>query len=134
MPDTDATLDGLPRTVRATPGRRHEDVELRGLMRNRWAKRLGAVLVSLAMFWLGNLKGEWDRIPSASWTGQVNAALATVDDSRFKLVQLDARVGALQQAIEANSMADQQAKAEVLGQLRDLRGDLQKWFQQARTR
>ena len=116
---------------RARQGRRKDDRDFHRLFSNRWARRIGAVLGIVAAYWIGQTKDEWSRIPSPSWTRQVEQSMLTVERSRGELIELNVRVGALQQAIEENGLADRATREAITTDIRELREDLKRWFHQA---
>ena len=121
-----------PYTIpRASQGRRKDDRDFHRLFSNRWARRIGAILGLVAAYWIGQTKDEWSRIPSPSWTRQVEQSMQTVERSRGELIELNVRVGSLQRAIEENSLADRATRDAIAADIRDLRGDLQRWFRDA---
>ena len=128
---SESTQQGPYTIPRASHGRRREDKDFHRLFHNRWAKRIGAVLGLVAAYWIGQTKDEWARIPSPSWTRQVEQSMQTVERSRGELIELNVRVGSLQRAIEENGAADRATREAITTDIRELREDLKRWFHRA---
>ena len=128
---SESTQQGPYTIPRASQGRRKDDRDFHRLFSNRWARRIGAILGLVAAYWIGQTKDEWSRIPSPSWTRQVEQSMLTVERSRGELIELNVRVGALQQAIEENGLADRATREAITTDIRELREDLKRWFHQA---